>query len=303
MPHDDRERDRLDVMHTMIKVLRGPTNKLVHCPTDTLSKRPVSLADYHDRARVLDLGCGTGIWMLDMAKIYPDAQFVGVDIHNMGPPTLLPNISIRAPWDYETIWAMGERSWDLIHLQMGLGSVGDWLGLYRKVIRHLLPGRGWFEQVEIDFEPRCDDGTLTRGRLSEWWELFVKPVYEESKRPLHYDGLRIQRELQAAGFVDIQRVTYQLPLNGWPQHASERRAGMWWNIALSSGHESTSGLGLEAMSLAALCKYGGGSWTPEQVRRLCDEALQQASDPNIHAYNLLHVWWARAPEVLPGQLP
>lgn len=295
MPHDERERDRLDIMHTMIKVLRGQANKLTHSPTDALARRPASLADYNDRPRVLDLGCGTGIWMLDMAKQYPDAQFVGVDIHNMGPPTLLPNISIRAPWDYETIWAMGEHSWDLIHLQMGLGSVGDWLGLYRKIIQHLIPGRGWFEQVEIDFEPRCDDGTLLPGRLIDWWKLFVKPVYEESKRPLHYDGQRIARELRAAGFVDIHSADFQLPLNGWSPNPTERRAGMWWNIALSSGDETTSGLGLEAMSLAALCKYGGGSWTPTQVRRLCNEALVQASDPNVHAYMSLHVWYARAP--------
>ena len=297
MPHDERERDRLDIMHTMIKVLRPAETRLHKCPPEVLQRKPVGVADLTEPARILDLGCGTGIWLLDMAKMYPDAAFVGVDLHNMGPPTLLPNMSIRAPWDYETIWAMGERSWDLIHLQMGLGSVGDWPGLYHKVKEHLIPGKGWFEQVEIDFQPYCDDGTLPRGRLAEWWELYVKPVYIEAKRPLHYDDQRMYYELGSAGFVDIQHESYRLPMNGWSQDSrSEHRAGMWWNIALSSGHESTSGLGLEAMSLAALCRHGGGSWTPDQVRRLCDEALQQASDPNVHAYNMLHIWTARVPE-------
>lgn len=299
MPHDERERDRLDIIHTMFKVIRPSATRLTSCPPEML-ERPWE-GPFGASPRVLDLGCGTGIWMIDMAKAFPQAEFVGVDLHHMGPPSLPPNVTLRAPWDFETIWLLGEQSWHLIHLQMGLGSVSDWLGLYQKIFRHLIPGVGWFEHVEIDFQPRCDDGTLRPGRLTEWWDLYIKPVYEEGKRPIHYDEARTRTNLHAAGFVDLQHEEYRLPLWGWTDNRdeqrarAEQRAGLWWNIAQSSGNQTTSGVGMEAMSLAPLCRYGGGSWTEEQVRRLCDEAQQQASDPSVHAYNVLHVWRGRAP--------
>ncbi|RVX67088.1 hypothetical protein B0A52_08331 [Exophiala mesophila] len=298
MPHDDRERDRLDIMHTMLKVIRPPATRLTSCPTEML-EQPAD-GPFGTSPRVLDLGCGTGIWMIDMAKLFPQAEFVGVDLQHMGPPSLPPNVSVRAHWDYETIWLLGERSWHLIHLQLSLGSVSDLLGLYQKIHRHLVPRVGWFEHVEIDFQPRCDDGTLQPGRLTEWWNLYIKPVYEEGKRPIHYDEARIRNSFHAAGFIDIQHEEYRLPLRGWTNHPdeqrakAEQRAGLWWNIAQSSGPQNTSAVGMEAMSLAPLCRYGGG-WTEETVRRLCDEALQQASDPNVHAYNVLHIWRGRAP--------
>lgn len=31
-------------------------------------------------ARVLDIGCGPGWWTLDMARMYPNSQFIGIDM-------------------------------------------------------------------------------------------------------------------------------------------------------------------------------------------------------------------------------
>ncbi|KIX00798.1 uncharacterized protein Z518_09863 [Rhinocladiella mackenziei CBS 650.93] len=288
-PHDEKERDRLDVMHTMIKVARPMGMRYTHCPTNALSARPGPLGQ---RPRVLDLGCGTGIWMIEMASSFPAAEFVGVDIHNMGPPTLLPNIGIRAPWDYEGPWALGEKSWDIIRLQMGLGSVSDWPGLYSKILRHLTPGTGWFESIEIDFQPRCDDNTLRPGKLTEWWDSYIKGTYEAMNRRLAYDP-GTGDLLRVIGFKDIHHAVYRIPLNdAWPEDKAEKRAALWWHVAMSPGHATTGGYGLEAMSLAALC--GLNNWPVDHVKRLCNEALAQAADPNVHAYNNLHIWWARA---------
>jgi len=288
LPHDDTERDRLDVMHTMFKTARDVPTRLLNAPSQAL-RRPAG--GFDERPRVLDLGCGTGIWMLEMAQEFPTAEFVGVDMHYMGPSTLLDNVLIRAPWDYEGPWALGEGSWDLIHLQMGLGSISDWPGLYRKILRHLVPGQGWFESVEIDWQPRCDDGTLLPGRLLQWWD-YLRDVFGALGRSLEYNE-RTGDALHAAGFKDIQHVCYRLPTNGWSHSPAEHRSGMWWNIVMSQGHESTGGYGLEAMSLAALTRHC--HWPPDHARRLCNEALQEASDPSVHTYNNLHIWWARAP--------
>jgi hypothetical protein len=44
-----------------------------------------------------------------------------------------PNLRFRVPRDYESIWGLGEDSWDLIHVQMACGSVSSWPELYQKI--------------------------------------------------------------------------------------------------------------------------------------------------------------------------
>ena len=47
------------------------------------------------------------------------------------------------------------------------------------------------------------------------------------------------------------------------------------------------------MSLAPLARIY--QWPVDHVRQFISDALKQVSDTNIHAYNVLHVWTARAP--------
>lgn len=41
-------------------------------------------------ARVLDIACGSGVWVLDMASTYPDSQFYGIDFACIFPNTIKP---------------------------------------------------------------------------------------------------------------------------------------------------------------------------------------------------------------------
>lgn len=40
--------------------------------------------------RVLDAGCGCGIWCLEMARDYPQSTFIGIDMGNLLPKTDIP---------------------------------------------------------------------------------------------------------------------------------------------------------------------------------------------------------------------
>lgn len=286
LPCDATERDRLDIMHQLFKVARGKERRLLSAPFQANTSGAPG-----DSPRILDLGCGTGIWLLDMAEEYPEAECLGIDLHQMGPPALLKNVTIRASIDYEMPWSLGEQSWDLIHLQCALGSVTNWGHLYFKIIQHLKPGTGWFESVEIDLNPRCDDGSLGNGKLPSWYR-YISQVYHALNRPIIYDE-NTGAELERAGFIDIHHEQYLLPLNGWPLDRKDHTAGMWYNIALSAGENKTGGFGIDAISLLPLTKIF--SWPVEHVRQLCEDALKEASDPNIKVYNWLHVWSARAP--------
>jgi hypothetical protein len=59
-PNDEKERDRLDIMHKLVEVsLKG---KIHLAP---ISRNP---------ERILDIGTGTGIWAMAMGDRYPDAE-------------------------------------------------------------------------------------------------------------------------------------------------------------------------------------------------------------------------------------
>lgn len=269
----------------MILAARPKTQRLHHAP---FKPRPDPRTG--DHPRVLDIGSGTAIWLLDMAEKYADTEFYGVDMANMAPEGLYHNIDVRSPVDYESPWAMGEGSFDFIHLQMGLGSVGNWPLLYEKIYRNLKPG-GWFEHVEIDFTPQSVDGTLPQdGILRKWWHTYVAPPYSVVGRSIMYDP-GTKDLLEQKGFTHIKHEEYRLPLNGWSSNHPEHVSGTWWEHAMSFGEGR--GHGLEALSLAVLTRVQG--WSADHARRLCEDALKEATNPAIHAFNTLHIWSSQKP--------
>ena len=98
-------------------------NAIGHLP-HTLRGRPFQ--------KILDLGCGSGRWALDMAYYYPDAEIVGVDISS----TLVEYAQARAktmnrhnvkfiPFDAleGNLSELGRGIYDLVNLRFAVGWV------------------------------------------------------------------------------------------------------------------------------------------------------------------------------------
>lgn len=156
------ESERLDVFHKLIQVVRPDA------PFYGLHQRPIR------PDRVLDLGCGTGIWIMDMAEYcrgdivesaaamlivsscYPSTRFVGLDLNSIQPPVyvffraievggtdqqadMLPRISDNIEFRQQDItdadWALKPGSFDLVHIGMLAGCIQDWNTLYRNIHR------------------------------------------------------------------------------------------------------------------------------------------------------------------------
>jgi SAM-dependent methyltransferase len=76
------EQDRMDLHHEiLLQLLEGELHKA------PIGKTP---------QRILDVGCGTGIWAIDAADKYPSAEVLGIDLsplqpkwsaRGQGPPT------------------------------------------------------------------------------------------------------------------------------------------------------------------------------------------------------------------------
>jgi hypothetical protein len=141
--------------------------------------------------------------------------------------------------------------------------------------RHLKPGIGWIEQVEVDLQPRCDDGTLSRDSELVKWYGYVADATARAHRPLAYRH-DTRQMLQTAGFIDIREEIIRAPLNGWPSDPHQKQIGRWYNLGLTDG--------LEALSLAPLTRVYHWSAT-EHVRPLIKQVKKEIAQSKIHAYN------------------
>ncbi|ORY08734.1 S-adenosyl-L-methionine-dependent methyltransferase [Clohesyomyces aquaticus] len=110
-----------------------------------------------DNARIADIGCGTGIWMTEMAKVSPSTyQFDGYDISDaqfQSADSLPPNVSLHTDSDFKKPYPeelIG--TYDLINIRLIIISMGEgvWESTLRNVLTLLKP-RGAIQWVEGNF--------------------------------------------------------------------------------------------------------------------------------------------------------
>ena len=122
---------------------------------DQLYEAPVK-----NPAKVLDVGTGTGIWAIDMAATFPEAEVIGFDISPTQPSWVPPNCKFYID-DAQLEWTFGESSFDLVHIRALYGSISDWTELYRQAFRALHPG-GYLENLEFTITLLSDEPGAAR---------------------------------------------------------------------------------------------------------------------------------------------
>jgi hypothetical protein len=75
-PNDESELERMDIEHH----------------NQGLQLGALHLAPLHMLREILDLGTGSGIWVIDMADKYPSAVVIGTDLSPMQPSLVPPNV-------------------------------------------------------------------------------------------------------------------------------------------------------------------------------------------------------------------
>jgi hypothetical protein len=114
-------------------------------------------------------------------------------------------------------------------------------------IRHLKPGSGLMEQVEIDFRPHSDGDPrpLRDSKLMEWSQKLHQGFARAGKKlEMNPNTKEILEEI---GFVDVEHTTIRVPFNPWPAEESEKEIARWFNLGLTQG--------LDAITLEPVINY------------------------------------------------
>ena len=189
LPKDVQEVNRLDFQHFLLRRVLG-SNYAAPLPPSTRS--------------MLDVGCGTGLWLREMAQQFPHAQLTGLDLdlssvkngYPMNCQFLTGNILQGLPFS--------DGRFDFVHQRLLVAALParSWPMVARELARVTSPS-GWVELLEIG-QSMTNPGPATRTFL-QWWAAlsertgFDTTIVEHLGELLQGAGLRrvVQRRIKA----------------------------------------------------------------------------------------------------------
>ncbi|HEU0025868.1 MAG TPA: methyltransferase domain-containing protein [Ktedonobacterales bacterium] len=197
LPKDDREVQRLDFQHYMLRyLLRGNYAAPVTNPTD-----------------ILDVGCGTARWAIEMATIFPQANVVGVDL--VPPPMEEAGASDGAsarPDNFAFVQGnileglpFADGTFNFTHMRLLVFALprDRWQDVANELVRVTRPG-GWVEWLEGGI------ATMNPGPACERLNQFANEAAARRGIDPSY-VFHIGEFLRQAGLVNVQARDVILP--------------------------------------------------------------------------------------------
>ncbi|HEU5374934.1 MAG TPA: methyltransferase domain-containing protein, partial [Ktedonobacteraceae bacterium] len=122
LPKDAQEDDRLRFQHYALHHAFG-NHYLAPLRPDTRS--------------ILDVGCGTGVWVMDMAQQFPQARILGTDISFSSLPQTLPDTCLFVQANILRGLPFPTHQFDFTHQRLLVGAIPAprWPEVVRELVR------------------------------------------------------------------------------------------------------------------------------------------------------------------------
>ncbi|KAI9307640.1 S-adenosyl-L-methionine-dependent methyltransferase [Cunninghamella echinulata] len=199
LSQDNEEQDRMVAQHYILRTAFYGNDYMATSMTPLLKQGCI----------VLDMGCGTGTWTMEMSTVYPSSTFIGIDKLPIFPKDIKPKNCHFRTMDLTTLpLPFPDQSVDYIFqrdFNWALQS-HQWKDLIKEYLRILKPG-GWIELMEMDIETQSTQ--LAERSFND------KLLYGLSMRQQDpYIARRLPSILAINGFRRVSSQFQSLPL-GW----------------------------------------------------------------------------------------
>lgn len=217
---------------------------------------------------------GTGIWAINFAKKYPQAQVLGTDLSFIQPAAAdtPPNCKFLRD-DMEDPWIF-DRVFDFVHLRLVFHSFDDPKGVLQRIHDNLKPG-GWVEYQDIAIELVGSDPiaqAYIQASVVWRWNELIKAGLRTALGRDHGVTLKLHDWMRDTGFVDVVERQVLWPINSWPSDPEDRRLGQFTRLDTEKLLESSVKLLL------------AGGLTQEELPDFQAEVKWSFGDPNLRGY-------------------
>ena len=205
LPKDGEEINRLDLQYYMLRYAR----------------RGIFSAPLTQPEHILDVGCGTGRWGQDMARIFPQAEVVGLDLvdHSSNQPGFSPPINYRFhQGNVLKGLPFSEGTFDFVHQSMLYFAIpaSSWERVVHDLVR-VTRHEGWIELLEGEVVFR--QGGPACQQLAQW----ARDIAQLNAIDLKL-GASIALFLQKVGCQHIQSQEIAIPIGEWGKHLGKMAA-------------------------------------------------------------------------------
>ncbi|RIA82766.1 S-adenosyl-L-methionine-dependent methyltransferase [Glomus cerebriforme] len=167
-------------------------------------------------ANVLDIGCGNGTWLLEMAKDFPESKFVGVDIAPLFPTNHgLENLEFRLNNLLEGL-PFEDNTFDLVFARLvgDTFSEREWEETVLRELGRLIKPGGFLEIMQTDSE------LFSVGKNSEIWNKALLAMNMNNSICEKFENwlLKLLKEKQ---FSNISHEVVISPIGTWANKTGE----------------------------------------------------------------------------------
>ncbi|PCH43259.1 S-adenosyl-L-methionine-dependent methyltransferase [Wolfiporia cocos MD-104 SS10] len=277
LPVDAAEQHRLNRQHALLHRILG--RHIIDPVTQVLERRSSG------QRCVVDIGTGTGRWVMDMAAQFPQVRFYGLDIVPIQTRHPLPNVMFEMH-DLADRTRYLTASIDFVHARDIQLAIQDYPGLVAEAARILRPG-GLFVSCEWDVFPSMSmsNGDVPVHVSAPRTHRFFRITHDflrENGIPLV--GRSVEGILQASNaFTNVHVERFRVPIGGW--HPELQRPGrrMRQLLGVYATSVKVSMVGRNLMSEAD---------GQALVQGLLDET--EAVHGIVHTINVVYAWRAGA---------
>lgn len=164
--------------------------------------------------RILDIGCGTGIMTAQLARAFPAAEVIGLDIsavparHEQPANATFVQGNIMELANSDTDPRFRAASFDYVFHRLLVLGITDWPA-YISAVQGLLSPGGWCEMQDLDLHVLDGEGAA----VSDSWSFF--PLIHADCKAMGLDtsvGRKLSALLKQAGQLeDVRETVYKIP--------------------------------------------------------------------------------------------